>query len=493
MRTKNTIGPVFRKGVIPMKTFRKAICLLLAVTMIFPMLSVPAAADDGTVSSAAFIETADTLNTGTWDSCNVTIEGKELYSYAYEMLELVNEERTANGIDPLVMDVSMLKHAMVRAAEIALYFSHTRPNGLDCTEGCDIVFFHENIAAGRSYSTPQRAFDAWKSSSGHYKNIMNTTLKTIGVGVFYVDGNYYWVQDFSRNSSTQAHESDYADHQTSMTLSVAHWLLDDYATAKLSGSSLTPGQTASFSVRYTLYPAFDLPASGLVYESSDESVCTVSEDGTVTAVGGGTATVSAWYPGYEDGAWTFTVTVSVPAHDCDYTGTMTTEPGCETAGVMTYLCSICRKSYTEEIAPTGHTMSQEGVVTLEPGCLNFGKLTYSCQNCDYTETQLIAPNGHNYDTGEVTVMPTESEDGTIVYTCLACGETNKEALAFLLGDVKPDGRINTADLVCLMKLILGADNSGNPSAADVTGDGTIDILDVVRLARHLADSSIILG
>ena len=428
---------------------------------------------------------------GTWDTCEVLVEGKLCYDYAYQVLDKLNALRAANGLNELVMDTALLEHAMLRAAETALYWEHTSPDGSTHNYGCDILYYHENIA--HVYSTPTAAYTGWYNSSGHRENMLNSTLKTVGIGVFYIDGNYYWVQDFSRNRSSTAYKSDYTDKWTTYTISVADWLIDDYATVKLSDNTLTLGQTASFSVRYTLYPAFDLPASGLTYKSSNKSVCTVSEDGTVTAVGGGTATITAWYPGYEDGAWTFTVTVSIPAHDCDYDGVVTTAPTCETAGLMTYTCSICRKSYTAEIAATGHTLSDEGELIKAPTCTSMGKVSYACANCDYTKITLLSPTGHSYDNGIVTVYPTAESDGSIVYTCANCGSTKTGTFAFLYGDVNADGTVNSADLVCLMKHLSGSCSDINPAAADVTADDTIDLLDVIRLARHLADSNIELG
>jgi len=44
-----------------------------------------------------------------------------------------------------------------------------------------------------------------------------------------------------------------------------------------------------------------------------------------------------------------------------------------------------------------------------------------------------------------------------------------------------------------MNLILDKNTGGNLNAADVTADGTIDILDVTRLARYLADNMVALG
>ena len=65
------------------------------------------------------------------DEC-LYINGTEDYSKAYEVLNLVNKERKAAGLETLKMDGSLLKTAMLRAAEITLYFSHTRPDGTDC-------------------------------------------------------------------------------------------------------------------------------------------------------------------------------------------------------------------------------------------------------------------------------------------------------------------------------------------------------------------------
>lgn len=46
----------------------------------------------------------------------------------------------------------------------------------------------------------------------------------------------------------------------------------------------------------------------------------------------------------------------------NYTGTVTTEPGCTTPGVMTYTCSHCDSSYTEGIPAVGHSYTA-GVCT----------------------------------------------------------------------------------------------------------------------------------
>ena len=51
------------------------------------------------------------------------------YSAAYEALEELNALRREAGIEELVMDEAMMEMAVQRAAECAISFSHTRPDG----------------------------------------------------------------------------------------------------------------------------------------------------------------------------------------------------------------------------------------------------------------------------------------------------------------------------------------------------------------------------
>lgn len=53
-------------------------------------------------------------------------------------------------------------------------------------------------------------------------------------------------------------------------------------------------------------------------------------------------------------------------------------------------------------------------------------------------------------------------------------------------DLDGDGFAGGSDLVCLMKHLVGADTEIDTKAADMNGDGNIDILDVIRLVQRLA-------
>lgn len=122
-------------------------------------------------------------------------------SYAFEVLKLMNQERTSRGLTPLKMDVDLYNTAKVRAAEISTNgnFSHTRPNGSECWTAFPSVQTGkgENIAAG--YESPSKVMTGWMNSSGHKANILNSRFKGVGVACYYVPGStygYYWTQCF---------------------------------------------------------------------------------------------------------------------------------------------------------------------------------------------------------------------------------------------------------------------------------------------------------
>jgi uncharacterized protein YkwD len=80
------------------------------------------------------------------------------------------------------------------------YFDHATPEGkspFDRMTAAGYVFraAAENIAAGQR--TPESVVQAWMNSAGHRANILNCSLREIGVGVAN-GGSFgiYWTQDF---------------------------------------------------------------------------------------------------------------------------------------------------------------------------------------------------------------------------------------------------------------------------------------------------------
>lgn len=117
-----------------------------------------------------------------------------------EVYEITNNYRSLVGVSSLTLDSSLVEAANIRAKELSDSFSHTRPNGSSCFTvlselGISSGTAGENIAAG--YSSSQSVMEGWRSSSGHYQNIISSKFKKIGIGVNIINNQYYWVQIFS--------------------------------------------------------------------------------------------------------------------------------------------------------------------------------------------------------------------------------------------------------------------------------------------------------
>lgn len=130
----------------------------------------------------------------------VKVTGKYKRSMAAEVLTLVNKERTSRGYSKLLWDSVLEKAAMRRAAEVAVKFSHTRPNGTLCyTVNNEAIIKRfptsgENLAAGSM--SAKEAMNGWMNSTGHRENILDNNFTHIGVACAKVNGVLYWVQAF---------------------------------------------------------------------------------------------------------------------------------------------------------------------------------------------------------------------------------------------------------------------------------------------------------
>ena len=94
---------------------------------------------------------------------------KEL-TFAEQVVELVNQERTKAGLNAVTLDQNIASAALVRAKEIETSFSHTRPNGSKFStalteQGVTFKGAGENIAWGQK--SPEAVMQAWMNSEGH--------------------------------------------------------------------------------------------------------------------------------------------------------------------------------------------------------------------------------------------------------------------------------------------------------------------------------------
>ncbi len=125
-----------------------------------------------------------------------------------EMLRLVNNLRSENGLPPLRLNPNLNKACFNHSKDMAdnNYFSHAGLNGSTFSQrainaGYTGSPLGENIAAGGS--TAAATFDQWKNSPGHRSNILNTNANEMGIGHASRVGStytHYWTQIFGRGS-----------------------------------------------------------------------------------------------------------------------------------------------------------------------------------------------------------------------------------------------------------------------------------------------------
>lgn len=127
-------------------------------------------------------------------------------SFEWEVLRLVNIERAKEGLEALSLHPDLQELCDIRERELAVLYSHTRPDGSDW----DTVFgtvnkykpsgMAENLQKGAQ--TPAQVVNSWMNSPGHRANILRENMKYLGVGYYryYNKENQwcdYWVQLFA--------------------------------------------------------------------------------------------------------------------------------------------------------------------------------------------------------------------------------------------------------------------------------------------------------
>lgn len=109
----------------------------------------------------------------------------------------VNAYRAQVGLEALVWDDAIYAAAQIRAQELVISFSHTRPDG----SMCDTVLpggyntGGENIAMG--YMSAAAVCDGWYNSPGHKANMLDGEFTKGAIACWYENGTYYWVNLFA--------------------------------------------------------------------------------------------------------------------------------------------------------------------------------------------------------------------------------------------------------------------------------------------------------
>ena len=122
----------------------------------------------------------------------ISSDTKDLDAVKQEIVDLTNDIRRENSLKALQTDDLLMQAAQVRADEIASsgVYSHTRPNGKPFYTVTDCPYSAENIDCVMDlYLTQQNkglaetAVYDWRISEGHLKNMLNSRVSAVGVGI----------------------------------------------------------------------------------------------------------------------------------------------------------------------------------------------------------------------------------------------------------------------------------------------------------------------
>ena len=130
--------------------------------------------------------TSGSTSSGSSSSGNTT-NTSTMSSDEKEVFDLINKQRTNNGLTALKMDSEVLNVARIKAKDMVdnNYFSHNSPtygSPFDMLNSFKVSYktAGENIAGNSSNSA---AVTAWMNSSGHKANILNSSFNYTGIGV----------------------------------------------------------------------------------------------------------------------------------------------------------------------------------------------------------------------------------------------------------------------------------------------------------------------
>ena len=142
----------------------------------------PSSSSSGNTSSGTTGGSSSTGNSGTsgTQTSNMNLDEKEVF-------DLINKQRTNNGLPALKNDSEVQRIARIKAQDMVdnNYFSHNSPtygSPFDMLKSFKVSYktAGENIAANSSNSS---AVTAWMNSSGHKANILNSSFNYTGIGV----------------------------------------------------------------------------------------------------------------------------------------------------------------------------------------------------------------------------------------------------------------------------------------------------------------------
>lgn len=245
---------------------------------------------------------------------------------ARTLLKQINDFRKENGVDELVMTSDLEKLAVQRASELFVFFDHDRPDLSGNDEAFEeyaslkkVMAVSECVAAGLSKA--EEVFLEWADQLDD--TLLDSDFTHAGVGCVYVKDSaneYYWnlylvqlPEDASAKATTSSVK---AGTSKNISVEIAKGMYEradnSHKRFELRVDNLNLKTSTSAKPTVYLYDRYDVKIGkceleDLTFKSSNTSVFTVNQDGTVKKKKNGTGTLTVKSSGLEDATCTVTI------------------------------------------------------------------------------------------------------------------------------------------------------------------------------------------
>jgi len=451
-----------------MKTIRKMISVLLSAVLLLSVCSTAAMTASaayqvydvnvigtyGQTEARDMLQLINAFRTGTVYEEGYTEENELMYPGKYkDSAWYLNPDGSKNTskighLSELQYDYGLEKIAMQRAAEVAVYFQHQRPNGDELvskdpkeriTDDVSVsgpIFnkyaeVAENIASGQK--TKEEAMKFWREkdedyvNQGHRRSMLSCDgdYKYVGIAHFIMNGVDYWVQEFSVQPFS-LQKTQVCEENRNVPIQIR----SDY----IEGSAYPDeNQTVHPYVGDSVILPKTLPASIFYHlQSSEDAIINIEfalnwnvptneyvryEDGKLVALKEGNYTVTGTTASGRSLNLHLVITEGC---NHNYVEKGRVEPTCTKQGGVNYTCTICGESKVDILPKLPHTF--EEISRTEPTCKQDGKVTKKCTVCGTIEEETLKKLSHELGEPFVEKEATCTENGLAIYTCSLCGD-----------------------------------------------------------------------
>ena len=385
-------------------------------------------------------------------------------------------------------------------------------------------------------STPESVMNSWMNSSEHKENILNSAFTSIGIGCFYHNNNYYWVQCFSNGNLEEL--ITYPQNETKKVQiavsggAITYSISDEYKTIEMGEEKELKINGVHFeSSDYSYH--FILDGDNFEWSSEDESILTVKE-GKMVAKKPGKCVVNAITPDitnlsvevsvydpdakikFESSTLTLVVgdeytmkPIIETAYDyTDYeiswlsthTGVVDVDDNGKLTAKKAGSCIIqaklengsfvqCRVTVKEPVPITSITLDATNL-TITKGQTKTLKPTINPNNTTDDKTITWKSSNTNVATidanGNITAKVSGKTTITATTTNGITATCEVEVVDYIKGDANNDGIINILDITYgYVKLEYDDITDEELERGDVTGEGVYNISDINKMYLYL--------